>query len=81
MMVSSHAWKACKDLIGFWAHMEEIDLCWRAQRALVTRSIAPQPVVYHIGGGTLNYNNPLKIHLNFRNNLFLLFKNLPGNQL
>jgi hypothetical protein len=37
--------------------------------------------VFHLGGGTLNYNNPLKIHLNFRNNLYLLFKNLPGKQL
>ncbi len=82
MMVSSHAWKACKGFDpDFWAHMEEIDLCWRAQHLGYKVYCTPASVVYHIGGGTLNYNNPLKIHLNFRNNLFLLFKNLPGNQL
>jgi len=82
MMVRSHLWKACNGFDSdFWAHMEEIDLCWRSQHLGYKIFICPESVVYHIGGGTLNYNNPLKIHLNFRNNLYLLFKNLPGKQL
>jgi hypothetical protein len=82
MMVSSNLWKACHGFDpDFWAHMEEIDLCWRSQHLGYKVYICPDSVVYHIGGGTLNYNNPLKIHLNFRNNLFLMLKNLPGKQL
>ena len=65
----------------FWAHMEEIDLCWRARHLGFQIFASPESVVFHLGGGTLKYNSPLKIHLNFRNNLFLLFKNLPGKQL
>jgi GT2 family glycosyltransferase len=61
--------------------MEEIDFCWRARHLGYKASIAPGSVVFHVGGGTLNYNNPLKVYLNFRNNLYLLFKNLPGKQL
>jgi GT2 family glycosyltransferase len=82
MMVRSQVWKACSGFdTGFWAHMEEIDLCWRAQHLGYSVYVCPDSVVYHLGGGTLPYNNPLKIYLNFRNNLFLLFKNLPGKQL
>ena len=65
----------------FFAHMEEIDLCWRLRsrgRAIVC---VPQSVVYHVGGGTLNKENPRKTYLNFRNNLLLLYKNLPANEL
>ncbi len=82
MMVRSDVWKSCGGFdADFWAHMEEIDLCWRAQHLGLKIYVCPDSVVYHVGGGTLNYNNPMKIHLNFRNNLFLLFKNLPGRQL
>lgn len=82
MLVSSHAWKACQGFDpDFWAHMEEIDFCWRAQHLGYKVYVCPDSVVFHVGGGTLNYNNPLKIYLNFRNNLYLLFKNLPGKEL
>ncbi len=82
MLVRSDTWKACVGFdIRFWAHMEEIDFCWRAHHLGYSVYICPDSVVYHLGGGTLNYNNPLKIHLNFRNNLFLLYKNLPTKQL
>jgi GT2 family glycosyltransferase len=61
----------------FFAHMEEIDLCWRMRRIGYTIQAVPESIVYHIGGGTLPNNNPHKLYLNYRNNLFLLFKNLP----
>lgn len=60
----------------FFAHMEEIDLCWRIQKAGFLIRYCHQSVVYHVGGGTLPKSNPRKTYLNFRNNLFLLFKNL-----
>ena len=65
----------------FWAHMEEIDLCWRLKNSGYRIVYTPESTVYHVGGGTLAYNNPQKLYLNFRNNLWLLYKNLPGNQL
>jgi GT2 family glycosyltransferase len=61
----------------FWAHMEEIDLCWRLKNRGYKIIYEPESVVYHLGGGTLSYDNPQKVYLNFRNNLFMLFKNLP----
>lgn len=60
----------------FFAHQEEIDLCWRLQRAGYKIESCPQSIVYHIGGGTLSKDNPRKIFLNFRNNLIMLWKNL-----
>ena len=67
----------------FFAHQEEIDLCWRmlnhassADNQPILVAI-PQAVVYHLGGGTLGYENPRKTFLNFRNNLLMLYKNLP----
>jgi len=60
----------------FFAHMEEIDLCWRMRRIGFKIKAIPESVVFHIGGGTLPNNNPHKLFLNYRNNLFLLFKNL-----
>jgi GT2 family glycosyltransferase len=60
----------------FFAHMEEIDLCWRMRRIGYTVQAIPESIVYHIGGGTLPNNNPHKLYLNYRNNLYLLFKNL-----
>jgi len=64
----------------FWAHMEEIDLCWRLKNSAYKISYQPASVVFHLGGGTLSYGSPRKIYLNFRNNLFMLFKNLPKHQ-
>lgn len=61
----------------FFAHMEEIDLCWRLQNKNYKISYVPESLVYHIGGGTLNAENPYKTFLNFRNNLLMLYKNLP----
>ncbi|MDR1199815.1 MAG: glycosyltransferase family 2 protein [Prevotellaceae bacterium] len=61
----------------FFAHMEEIDLCWRIQHAGYSLACIPQSAVFHLGGGTLETDNPKKIYLNFRNNLFMLVKNLP----
>ncbi len=65
----------------FWAHMEEIDLCWRLRNRGFRIVFTPESTVYHVGGGTLSYDNPQKLFLNFRNNLWLLYKNLPANQL
>ena len=62
---------------SFFAHMEEIDLCWRLKNAGYKVFCCPQSKVYHIGGGTLPKNSPRKTYLNFRNNLSLLVKNLP----
>lgn len=59
----------------FFAHMEEIDLCWRIKNAGYKIYVCPKSVVYHLGGGSLNYGNPRKTFLNFRNNLRMLIKN------
>ncbi|WP_244939623.1 glycosyltransferase family 2 protein [Arcticibacter tournemirensis] len=61
----------------FFAHMEEIDLCWRLKNRGYKIVYCPSSVVYHIGGGTLHTENPYKTYLNFRNNLVMLLKNLP----
>ena len=60
----------------FFAHQEEIDLCWRMQHAGYSVWVCPSSVVYHVGGGTLPQHNPRKTFLNFRNNLVMLWKNL-----
>lgn len=65
----------------FWAHMEEIDLCWRLKNHGYRIAYTPDSKVYHLGGGSLPYNSPRKLYLNFRNNLWLLYKNLPSGQL
>jgi hypothetical protein len=62
----------------FFAHMEEIDLCWRIKRHGGRFMVIPQSVVYHVGGGTLSYTSPRKVYLNFRNNLMMIFKNHEG---
>lgn len=59
----------------FFAHMEEIDLCWRLQLAGHKLRCLPESTVYHLGGGTLNYMSPKKAFLNFRNSLFMITKN------
>lgn len=61
----------------FFAHQEEIDLCWRLRNRGYSIACIPQSVVYHVGGGTLPKESPRKAYLNFRNNLLLLYKNLP----
>ena len=65
----------------FFAHMEEIDLCWRLQKLGHSLVVVPGSTVYHVGGGTLDYNNPFKTYLNHRNGLNLLIKNLPKSAL
>ena len=65
----------------FFAHMEEIDFCWRLKNEGYKIMYCPDSVVYHVGGGTLPKNNSRKTYLNFRNNFFLLFKNLPNDRL
>ena len=64
----------------FFAHQEEIDLCWRMQRAGYKIFAVPRSVVYHVGGGTLPMGNKRKVYLNFRNNLLMLFKNLSPSE-
>lgn len=59
----------------YFAHNEEIDLCWRIKRAGYRVRCLPQSVVYHLGGGTLEYESPRKVFLNFRNSMFTLLKN------
>ena len=65
----------------FFAHQEEIDLCWRLKNKGYKIMVQPKSNVYHVGGGTLNAGSPFKTHLNFRNNLFMLLKNLPASAL
>lgn len=65
----------------FFAHMEEIDLCWRLRSRGRRIVCLPQSKVWHWGGGTLSAENPRKTFLNFRNNLLMLYKNLPEKKL
>lgn len=66
---------------AFFAHMEEIDLCWRVKRAGYRILYVPGSTVYHVGGGSLDRENPKKMFLNFRNNGRMLIKNTPGARL
>jgi hypothetical protein len=74
-----------KDLEGFdddfFAHQEEIDLCWRAFNSGFQIKYNPNSIVFHVGGATLQQGNPKKTYLNFRNSLFMLTKNLPKEKL
>ncbi|MFN4299057.1 MAG: glycosyltransferase family 2 protein [Thermaurantimonas sp.] len=74
-------WKAGGFDEAFFAHQEEIDLCWRLQRMGYSLFVEPSSVVYHLGGGTLDYQSPRKTFLNFRNNLIMLAKNMTVSQL
>jgi GT2 family glycosyltransferase len=78
---STHFWELGGLDEDFFAHQEEIDLCWRLKNKGYKIMVQPKSVVYHVGGGTLNASSPFKTHLNFRNNLFMLFKNLPISSL
>jgi len=71
-------WKAGGLDERFFAHMEEIDLCWRSQRMGYRFRAIPASTVYHVGGGTLNYQSPRKTYLNFRNSLLMIHKNYRG---
>lgn len=64
----------------FFAHMEEIDLCWRIRNLGAVLKACPASVVYHLGGGSLPMNHPRKLFLNYRNNLLMLYKNLSPQQ-
>lgn len=64
---------------SFFAHMEEIDWCWRLQRLGYEVWTCGQSMVYHVGGGTLHKSNPYKTYLNYRNSLYMLYKNWPAD--
>ncbi len=82
MLVRSKAyWEAGGFDSDFFAHMEEIDLCWRFYRLGYEVWCIPASPVWHVGGGTLPNNNPFKIYLNYRNNLAMLLKNLSSMQM
>lgn len=82
MMVRAKVYKDNGGLDGrFFAHMEEIDFCWRLRSRGYGIVCIPSSVVYHVGGGTLPQKNPRKTFLNFRNNLYMLYKNLSDEQL
>ena len=82
LMIRSQSYWDVGGLDGrFFAHQEEIDLCWRLRARGYRIVCVPQSLVYHVGGGTLPKENPRKTFLNFRNNLLLLYKNLPDNRL
>ncbi|MBQ7632191.1 MAG: glycosyltransferase family 2 protein [Paludibacteraceae bacterium] len=76
MCVRTSVYKECGGLdAAFFAHMEEIDLCWRMRNAGWHMACLPQSVVYHLGGGSLHYDSPRKTYLNHRNNLLMIAKN------
>ncbi len=80
LMVRREIYLACGGLDArFFAHMEEIDLCWRIRLAGYRIAVVPSAVAYHLGGGSLPAENPKKTYLNFRNNLLMLHKNLPDS--
>ena len=82
MMVRSKDFWAVGGLDGrFFAHMEEVDLCWRIKARGGAIYCVPESEVYHVGGATLDKSNPRKTFLNFRNNLLMLYKNLPEAEL
>lgn len=82
LFVKAKVWKELNGLdADFFAHMEEIDFCWRAKNKGYKGIYCPHSVVYHVGGGTLPKSSPRKTYLNFRNNLALLYKNLPDEEL
>lgn len=77
LMARSSLYKKAGGLDGrFFAHMEEIDLCWRFQLEGYSITVVPQSLVYHVGGGTLPQSSPFKLFLNYRNNLLMLSNNL-----
>ncbi len=82
LLVRAADWHAAGGLDArFFAHMEEIDFCWRLRCRGRGVACVPQSVAYHVGGATLGAENPRKTFLNFRNNLLMLYKNLPAPEL
>ena len=82
LMIRAADYKAVGGLDGrFFAHNEEIDMCWRLRIAGRQVWCVPESRVYHVGGGTLPKGNPMKTFLNFRNNLTMLYKCLPDKDL
>lgn len=82
MLVRASLYKSLGGLDeGYFAHMEEIDLCWRLKNLGYEVWVEPKSTVYHVGGGTLPNDSPRKLMLNFRNNLATLYKNLPAKWL
>ena len=82
LMIRNEVYKNNGGLDGrFFAHMEEIDLCWRLRSRGYRIACVPQSHVYHVGGATLKKENPQKTYLNFRNTLLMIYKNAPDCQL
>ena len=82
LMIRTAEYRTAGGLDGrFFAHMEEIDLCWRLRARGRRILCVPQSTVYHVGGATLSKSNPKKTYLNFRNNLLMLYNNLPQEEL
>ncbi|PRY53029.1 hypothetical protein B0I27_10436 [Arcticibacter pallidicorallinus] len=81
LFIKSRYWKDAEGFdADFFAHMEEIDLCWRLKRQGLKIMYCPDSTVFHVGGGTLETENPYKTYLNFRNNLSMLLKNLDADK-
>lgn len=79
MMVRASSWRELDGLDGdFFAHMEEIDLCWRAWNMGYKVGYCADSSIYHVGGATLTYGSANKNYLNFRNSLLMIYKNLPS---
>lgn len=82
LMIRTNIYKETGGLDSrFFAHQEEIDFCWRLRSRGYDIYCIPQSIVYHVGGATLQKSNPRKTFLNFRNNLLMLYKNLPSDKL
>ena len=82
LLVRATDWRESGGLDSrFFAHMEEIDLCWRLRTMGKSIVCIAQSCAYHLGGATLHQGNPRKTFLNFRNNLLMLYKNLPDHEL
>ena len=82
LLVRARIYKEVGGLDGrFFAHQEEIEMCWRMRIRGYQLYCLPESKVYHVGGGTLPKSNPMKTYLNFRNNLTMLYKNLPDKEL
>jgi len=79
LFISDELFKSCGGFDeDFFAHMEEIDLCWRLQNSGYTHYCIPQSTIFHLGGGTLSKLSSHKTYLNFRNNLYIIAKNYAG---
>ncbi len=82
MLVKNQLYKQLEGFdADYFAHQEEIDLCWRIKRAGYKVMVQPESVVFHYGGGTLDYQNPKKVYLNFRNSFYSIIKNEPFGKL